>query len=92
VPHKTKPQTGEAEPVERIPAGHASARHGNGAPKDVARRSDLRAQEKPVAPKAETGGCHPLAPLAGKYNDAEWWDEYLQAIEEYRQEVNAAGE
>ena len=36
------------------------------------------------------GGEHALAALAGKYNDAPWWDDYLAAIEEYRAEAGEA--
>ena len=38
---------------------------------------------------------HPLAHLAGKYADEPMWDDYMQAIEEYRQSVDtqeAAGD
>lgn len=35
------------------------------------------------------GQSHPLAALSGKYNDADWWDEYLQGMEEYRAGLNA---
>jgi hypothetical protein len=40
-------------------------------------------------PEAALGHQHPLAPLAGKYNDVSWWDDYLAAIEDYRREVDA---
>jgi hypothetical protein len=32
---------------------------------------------------------HPLAHLIGKYKDEPLWDEWMAAIEEYRQERNA---
>lgn len=35
---------------------------------------------------------HPLAHLSGKYNEEPLWDEFLAAINEYRQEVNARNE
>jgi len=38
------------------------------------------------------GSDHPLAHLSGKYNEEPLWDEFLAAINEYRQEVNALNE
>jgi len=35
---------------------------------------------------------HPLARLSGKYNEEPLWDEFLAAINDYRQEVNARNE
>ena len=35
---------------------------------------------------------HPLAPLAGKYNDEPLWDDFLEAIQEYRQRMNEQDE
>jgi hypothetical protein len=35
---------------------------------------------------------HPLAHLSGKYNEEPLWDEFLAAINEYPQEVNALNE
>jgi hypothetical protein len=39
-----------------------------------------------------SGSNHPLAHLSGKYNEEPLWDEFLAAINEYRQEVNALNE
>lgn len=36
--------------------------------------------------------AHPLAHLAGKYNDEPIWDDFLQAMQETRREMNAEEE
>ena len=35
---------------------------------------------------------HPLAHLAGKYNDEPLWDDFLQAMQEVRRQMNAQEE
>lgn len=35
---------------------------------------------------------HPLARLAGKYNDEPLWDDFLQAMQEVRRQMNAQEE
>lgn len=32
--------------------------------------------------------AHPLAPLSGKYNNEPLWDDFMQAIREYRESLN----
>ena len=32
--------------------------------------------------------CLDVAPLAGKFNDEPLWDDYMEAIREYRKRVN----
>ena len=42
----------------------------------------------PTSKAIESVKQHPLVKLSGKYNDEPFWDDYLAAIDEYREEVN----
>ena len=84
---RTKIESEVQEYVERLIGDVA------GAPASDVYRTAGQSVDVPLPPTAEPAGealgpNHPLAPLAGKYNDAPWWDEYLAAIDEYRKEVN----
>jgi hypothetical protein len=76
---KRHPVRAEESPgrSEATPAGEGS---GNGYrdPDSGAHRPEL----------ASTAEGHPIAALAGKYADEPLWDEFLEAIEEYRRRID----